>query len=450
MNELSEIHHKNCLNHLQKLIQCNTSNPPGNEIIAVKYLKQIFDDAEIDYKIFEPLPGRASIIARLKGNGHSKPFLMSSHLDVVPAQSASWRVDPFSGSILEDCVWGRGSVDMKNMTAMTLELLLKIKSENHELKRDVIFAAVADEEAGSHYGSKWLVDHHPEYLRAEYGVNEAGGFSVNLDGQTFYPIGVAEKGVAWLEIEFSGLSGHGSLPHEQQILNTVGQVIRNLCLNNMPFHKSPLVMDFIDQMSSHLPLTKRVLMRGLKNSLFNPWLIKLNPDRQSALKLKALFQNTVAPTQLWGSDKINVIPEVAKIGVDGRILPGSSVKEFVQELQTCIRKVTNEKFKIHVLHSQEPSMIPQGYKNSFYDSLCSTLKHRDPAGHPVPFVIPGFSDSHHYHRLGIQCYGFAPAKMPSHINFADLYHATNERLPLSALQFGLNCLWDVVSQWCLK
>lgn len=437
-----------CLEHLQNLIRINTTNPPGNELAAVLYLKSVLDAAQIDYKIFEPKPGRASIIARLHGDGTAKPFLMSSHLDVVPADAKAWSVDPFAGIIQDDCIWGRGAVDMKNMTAMTLSVLLKLKADNVPLKRDVIFAAVADEEAGSVHGSKWLVDNHPELLRAEYGVNEVGGFSLNLGGQTFYPIGVAEKGVVWFEIVAKGESGHGSLPHQKQVLQKIGKALVTLTQNKMPFQASPVVCDFIDSLSAGLTFPKNLLVRGLKNKFLNPLLLKLQADQHSALKLRAMFQNTIAPTLLSASDKINVIAGSAKIGIDGRILPGSSIEEFFANLKKILKPSLGEDYEIQILHAQNPSIIPD-YRNAFFTSLCDTLQKLDPGSHPIPFLVPGFSDSHHYHRLDIKCYGFAPAKLPAHMNLADLYHAHNERLPLAALEFGLRALWDVVHQWCV-
>jgi len=445
MTALTENNHQNCEKFLQELIRIDTTNPPGNELPAALYLKKIFDDHGIACKIFEPKPKRASIIARLSGNGQNQPFLMSSHLDVVPAENQHWAVAPFSGSIHNDCIWGRGAVDMKNMTAMALSVFLKLKTDNIPLKRDVIFAAVADEEAGSHNGAKWLVDHHPEWLQAEYGVNEVGGFNLEFGQKTFYPIGVAEKGVVWLNITAQGEAGHGSLPNPKNALQKIGKLLVTLNSKALPFQSCEIVSKFVLGLAEALPFPKNLFLQGLTSPSLHCWLAALQKNAPLWQKLKPLFYNTATPTGAFAGSAINVIPDVAKITVDGRILPGSSVAEFLQTLQ----KIIGNDFSLEVLHAQEPSVI-KDYDNDFFKQLSSTLKTLDPGSIPLPFVIPGFTDSHHYHRLGIKCYGFAPAKLPSGMSLADLYHAHNERLPLSALRFGLEALWDVAHKWCVN
>ena len=202
--------------HLQNLLRINTTNPPGNEIEAVKYLSGVLTKEAIPHQIFEPAPGRASLVARLKGNGSKRPLLLTSHLDVVPAEGKKWERAPFSGDLKDGFIWGRGALDMKQMTVMELMMLLTVKREGLPLSRDLIFAAVADEEAGCKWGSKWLVANKPELIDAEYALNEVGGFSLHIDRHVFYPIGVAEKGFCWFKVTAQGEPGHGSLPHDDQ------------------------------------------------------------------------------------------------------------------------------------------------------------------------------------------------------------------------------------------
>lgn len=443
---ITEAHHKNCLDTLQKLIQINTTNPPGNEILAAKFIQTLFEAHQIDYQILESAPGRANIVARLKGNGKEKPFLLSSHLDVVPAEKEFWDVDPFAGVIKDGCIWGRGAVDMKNMTAMCLEIFIKLKKENATLKRDVIFVAVADEEAGSTYGSKWLVENHPDLIRTEYALNEVGGFNLEIGERTYYPIGVAEKGVCWFTIKAKGKPGHGSMPHDEQALGKLAKAALILSENNLPFHLSDVVKDFISEVASAQGVFKKIGLGILKNKSLNSVVLKkLTKDRKTANRLWALFHNTAVPTMVSAGQKVNVIPGEATLTIDGRILPGSSVAKFLNEVKAQI----GDGFEFEILHAQEPSEIPN-YNNDFFKSLKTVLENKDPGAKAVPFLVPGFSDSHHYHKLGIQSFGFAPAKLPKGMNLAELYHAHNERLPLKALRFGLEAMWDVVKLWCVE
>lgn len=440
MTSLSDSDIATATTHLQRLIQINTTNPPGNEISACLYIKEVFDREGIPCQILESAPGRANIIARLHGDGSAEPFLFTSHLDVVPAEKENWSEDPFSGVIKNDFIWGRGAVDMKNMTALALTLFVKCKRANLKLKRDIIFAAVADEEAGCHLGSKWLVDHHPDLIRAEYALNEVGGFSMTIDKQIFYPIGVAEKGVCWFEIIARGTPGHGAMPHDDQAIGHVCFAAHKLAHTDLPFHNSKIVTDFINAVSQKTTPPKNLILKSLTKENYSRFTLKyLMPDKKKARQLKNMFRNLATPTKLSAGYKENVIPGTASVTIDGRVLPEQSLASFLNEVQMLI----GDGFEIKLLHGEEPYSMPN-YDDAFYSILKSTLMKHDPGCWPVPFLIPGFTDAKQYQRLGIKCYGFVPVKLPADLNFGDLYHGHNERLPISAIPFGLKVLWDVL------
>lgn len=163
------------LGHFKELLKIPTVNPPGNERRAAEYLARLFDQEQIPYRIVEAAEGRTNIVARLAGNGSARPILLNGHLDVVPVEPARWKHPPFEAVEAEGCVWGRGALDMKNMVAMAAMTLVLLKRMGVELKRDVIFAGVADEEAGCTLGSQYLVENHPDLVDAEYVLGEAGG-----------------------------------------------------------------------------------------------------------------------------------------------------------------------------------------------------------------------------------------------------------------------------------
>lgn len=439
---VTDLDKNECLTHLKNLIRINTTNPPGNEIKAVRYLSQIFDKEKIPYQIVEPKPGRASIIARVKGDGSKKPILLASHLDVVPHERKFWSCDPFEAVTKNESIYGRGAVDMKNVTAMELITFLKLKRSGIKSKRDIILAAVADEEAGCTYGSSWIIKNCPELIAAEYGLNEVGGFTVWIDDIPFYPIGVAEKGFAWFDIIASGDPGHGSMPHKNQAVGKLGKAAALLAKNDLPYQKTKVVRDFILGLSAPLALPKKIILRRMLDKGLHQLVIEnLLPDKNKAKNFWNMLRNTVSPTMLEAGTKVNVIPANAKLTVDGRILPESSVDEFLEQVKAKIGP--GYEFEVH--QAQEPNQLP--YPNEFYDLLCDSLTKHHPGCHPLPFLIPGFSDSNNYNQIGIKVYGFAPVKLPKDIDYGALYHGHDERIPIASMHFATEVMWDVVTRW---
>ena len=182
------------VHHLQALLRIDTTNPPGNELAAVEYLAGVLRVEGIDPIVLESAPQRGNVIARLKGDGSLPPLLLYNHLDVVPAEPQHWTHPPFGGDVADGFVWGRGALDMKNVTAMQLMTVLLLKRNHVPLHRDVIFAGTSDEEIDSDVGAEWLIKYHPDLVRAEYGLSEMGGHTLYLEGKRFYPIMCAEKG----------------------------------------------------------------------------------------------------------------------------------------------------------------------------------------------------------------------------------------------------------------
>lgn len=430
--------------HLQNLIRINTTNPPGHEIAACQYLAAVLKKENIPFTILESAPGRANLVARLVGDQTQKPLLLTSHLDVVPAEKEFWQEDPFGGVIKDGFIWGRGAVDMKQMTAMELAVFLKAHREKLPLKRDLILAAVADEEAGCEHGSKFLVTHHPELIRAEYALNEVGGFSLTIDQHVFYPIGVAEKGLCWFKIIARGKTGHGSMPHDQQALPHLCLATHAITHQDLPFHNTPLVTEFVNELAKKQPFPKNLILKGTTKKMFSRFILKyLFPNAAKAKNFRNMFHNLATPTVFRAGSKENVIPSSAEVIVDGRILPGQTIQSFLQEVQ----KLIGQGFEIEVLQAEEPNQTD--FDNDFFNTLKTSLVSLDPQAIPVPFLIPGFTDAKHYAKLGIKCYGFAPTKLPADLNFGELYHGHNERIPVTAIEFGVKTLWDVILKTCV-
>ena len=186
------------------LLRIDTTNPPGNERAAAEYVKKVLTRAGIDATLLPSAPGRANVVARLAGDGSAAPLLLHGHLDVVPAEPEKWTVPPFAAEIRDGFIYGRGAVDMKNFVAQALATVVLLAREKRRLRRDVIFCAVADEETGMRFGSRWMAEHHPDLVRAEYAIGEGGGFQMHMGGKVLFPVMIAEKGVCWLRLRARG------------------------------------------------------------------------------------------------------------------------------------------------------------------------------------------------------------------------------------------------------
>lgn len=445
--KISESEHekafKEALAYFQTLLRFDTTNPPGNEKKACEYLGSILAKEEIPFTILESAPGRANLICRLASDGSHQPLLLNAHLDVVPAEKENWSHDPFGGEVDQGCVWGRGALDMKHMAVLSLMSLILLNRHKARLKRDLIFAAVADEEAGGAYGSGWLVDNHPDKIRAEYALGEIGGFSRVINGKHFYPVQIAEKGICWLRIRAKGDPGHGSLPNWEGTVGRIGEAASRLGRTRLPLHVTAETEEFVNTMAKHQPFPKGWVLKKILNPRWNRIVLdKVLPDKAMARSLYAVLHNTANPTIIRGGEKVNVLPSEATLEVDGRILPGQTLEGFLKEVKAVIGKgyeVEVARYKPGVSVSPRDPIL--GY-------MADALRLHDPSAIVVPYMVPGFTDATNYHRLGIRCFGFAPVKLPEDFNFVDLIHGHDERIPVEGFRFGLRVLYDLVSKLC--
>ncbi len=431
------------LKHFQSLLRMDTSNPPGNEKQACEYIGSVLRKEKIPFEILESAPGRANLVARLQGDGSRSPLLLNAHLDVVPVEKEHWSHDPFGGEVDQGFLWGRGALDMKNMAAMSLMSLILLHRQKKPLKRDLIFTAVADEEAGGAFGSGWLVENHPEKIRAEYALGEFGGFSRIVDGNHFYPVQIAEKGICWLRIRAKGDPGHGSLPNWDGSVGRIGRAAHLLGKTRLPFHLTRQTREYVNTLAEHQSFPKnRVLKQVLNPRLSRMVLERLLPDKDVARSLYAVLHNTANPTVIRGGNKVNVLPTEAVLDVDGRILPGQTDEDFVRE----VRNVIGKGYEIEVRRYQPGVTVSP--RDPILGYMADALRHHDPSAIVVPYMLPGFTDATHLSRLGIRCFGFSPVKLPENFNFLGLIHGHDERIPVEGFRFGLRVLSDLVGTLC--
>jgi acetylornithine deacetylase/succinyl-diaminopimelate desuccinylase-like protein len=429
----------------QALLRMDTTNPPGNERPAAEYLQARLQEVGYQPVLLEAAPDRSNLVCRYQGTGEAEPLLITAHLDVVEAFSAYWEHPPFSGVIADGCLWGRGAIDMKNMAAMCTAILRCLAREKPVLRRDIIFAAVADEEAGCDLGSRFLVEEHPDLVRAEYAIGESGGFSMHLGGATFYPVQVAEKGAVWLRATVRGEPGHGSMPRDDSAVIKLGEAIARLGKAQMPVHATEHVRRFLHAVAARQPAFAQPLLKVLSHPRLLPRILKLLPDRSVARGMSALLSNTASPTVVRAGDKINVIPAEAELLIDGRTLPGQTPEDLMREL----RHLLGPEVELEVIKSMPP-VTTEPIESPLLDIITKQILAREPEAAVVPYLIPGFTDAKYFTALGARWYGFSPVKLEadSGLRFADMFHGHNERIPIAGLHWGTELLYDVIKEFC--
>ena len=424
---------------LQKLIQFDTTNPPGNEEGCVRFIRELLQSAGIDSQILEKAPGRPNLLARLPGSGQSAPLLLYGHLDVVTTANQAWTHPPFEGRNADGFIWGRGALDMKGGIAMLLAAFLRIKRLGIQPPGDLVLAVLSDEEAGGDLGARFLVEEHAGlFAGVRYALGEFGGFSLDIGKKRFYPIQVAEKQACWLKATVRGQGGHGSMPIRTGAMYKLGRLLQTWTHERLPVHVTPAAAQMVGSIASHLGGVQGwVLGRLLKPSLTDR-VLDLLGDRGDVFS--PLLHHTVSPTVLRGSTKTNVIPGEASVELDGRILPGFQPEDLIREL----RQSSPVEVELDVIRFEPgPTTVDMG----LFDTLAGVLREADPEGIPVPLLLSGMTDGRLFARLGIQSYGFLPMKFPKGFGFNAGIHAADERIPVEAVEFGTNAILRVLQRF---
>jgi acetylornithine deacetylase/succinyl-diaminopimelate desuccinylase-like protein len=328
---------------------------------------------------------------------------------------------------------------MKGGVAMMTAAFLRAKVENLSLPGDVILAIVPDEEAGGEYGARFLVEQHPDlFAGVRYAIGEFGGFSMNVSGQKLYPIMVAEKQMCSMRAIVRGRGGHGSMPVRGGAMARLSRLLRRLDQNWLPIHVTPPVRAMIEAMAAKVGGAKGAVLRQLLSPATAEAVLGLLGPQRSIFE--PLLRNTVSPTGLHASDKINVIPSQVSVDLDGRLLPGQTPDDMLRELQA----VVGPEVELEVLrHEPGPPIVNMG----LFDALAGVLREADPAGTPVPLVLSGVTDGRFFAALGIQTYGFLPMPLPDDFAFTGSIHAADERVPAAAIEFGANAIFAALGRF---
>ncbi len=429
---------------LQRLIQFDTTNPPGNELACAQYIAEVFAGESLAAEVVEPVPGRGSVVARLPGSGAKRPLLLLSHLDVVPAVAADWRHPPFGGEIADGCVWGRGALDTKNLTALWMSLLLAVKRQGLTPSRDLVFAATGDEEMGGTWGVGWLVEHRPDLvLDCEFALNEGGGAGARLAGRTVYHLQTGEKGIAWTRVTATGTGGHASMPHPDNPVVRLAGALHRIGTTPLPLRLTDTFRLYVERLAAALgPELGPVVKEALGEESAERALAALGDDYEAST-IRAMSRNTACPTVVRASDKTNVIPREASALVDCRVLPGQTPEDLLAQLREILglEGRPEEKIRLELERANPASESPPD--TELTRAVEKALAKHDPDATLVPFLSPGGTDGRYLRPRGIVCYGFCPL-LPGEDQAS--VHGVDERLSLRSIEFGLKVLWDVIAE----
>ncbi|MGH3823881.1 MAG: M20/M25/M40 family metallo-hydrolase [Pseudonocardiaceae bacterium] len=407
----------------------NTGDPDTlvGERAAAEYVAGKLDEVGFEITYVESgAPGRGNVIARLPGADPTRGgLLIHGHLDVVPADAAEWSVHPFSGAVQDGYLWGRGAVDMKDMVAMTIAVARRFRREGVIPPRDLVFAFLADEEAGGYYGSQWLVDHHPELFEGcTEAVSEVGGFSLTVrEGRRLYLIQTAEKGIAWMRLRARARAGHGSMVHEDNAVTALCAVVARLGNHRFPLVMTDTVQEFLTAVGEETGL-------DFSGDNVEGAVAKLGGI---ARIVGATLRDTANPTMLDAGYKANVIPSSAEGVVDCRVLPGRQAA-FEREVDELLGPDVTREWVSHL-----PSVLTT-FDGDLVAAMDAAILHEDPGARTIPYMLSGGTDAKSFSRLGMRCFGFAPLRLPPDLDFAALFHGVDERVPVDGLIFGTRVL----------
>jgi acetylornithine deacetylase/succinyl-diaminopimelate desuccinylase-like protein len=433
-----------CIAHLQALIRMDTVNPPGRELGVARYLDDVLRGANIETTLLEPAPGRAALIARLKGSGQKRPVMMMAHMDVVGVERERWMTNPFGGEILDGFLYGRGAIDDKGMLAVNLQTMLLLNE--HVLKtggtldRDVIFLATSDEEAGGDFGIEWVIANHPPILEAEFALNE-GGRLRELDGRLAYAaVQCGEKVATVVRLTASGSPGHASVPIPD---NAVVRLARAVSI--AAEHREPVV----------ITETSRQFFAGLSSFWKDPNVRTAMLDISSGDPRRieagamvvsenppfdAMIRNGITPTMLSAGVRPNVIPAEASATLNVRVLPGQSLDDLIGRLHAAIN---DDAVKITV-ESRSPEAPATPDDTPMYAAIRDALAALAPGVPAVPFLSTGATDSAPLRRAGVKAYGILPFPLTE----ADegRMHGHDERVSVASLAFAVRLSWEIFNR----
>lgn len=427
------------VNWMQEYLRIDTTNPPGNEMRAVAFYKKILDQEGIENRSFEYAPGRGDLWARIPHTTSEakRPIILLNHMDVVTSDASHWKVPPFSGEIKDGYIWGRGAQDMKDEGLAQLVVMVMLKREKIALDRDVIFLAVADEEADG-TGSDWFIAHQRDLLgNAEFLINEGGENLLDSGTVKYVGVDVGEKTTYWLRVVAHGRPGHGSRPNPDSAPNRLVRALNRIIAYRTPLRVLPVVDEFLRDMAPSEPPERAAYYRDVNKAIEDK---KFQDMLESDESLNFLLRDTISLTMLGGSGQTNVIPPEAWANLDVRILPGGDPKA----LQSALQKVVNDpNVTVEALNREFQVANYSGTDNALYAAIQEVSAKYFPGTPVVPHITSGYTENQRYRPLGINSYGFNPYTATDEEGNTE--HGNDERIRVDEVRRGPRILLDVVA-----
>ncbi len=448
---------------LSRYIQFDTTNPPGNELPAAHWLADQLRSRGItdDVTVLEPAPGRGLVLARIPGSEPLKPLLVNHHMDVVAADPAQWTYPPFSGAVADGFVWGRGTLDTKNLGVIFLLALESLRKTGARFRRPVIFLAVPDEETGGKHGMGWLLEQaekpadkpgffeKPGLSAARHGIaldpewvwdEGGGGFKDMFGPGVMFGLTVVEKQIQHLKLIARGKPGHASMPHNDNANVTLLNALKRVLDAPRPLRINPVTRAMFQAIAP----TQKFPASALLKRLDNPLALRLVAGRlQKDNTLNAMLRDTVSLTILRSGYKVNVIPERAEAEIDCRLLPDTDAGEFHAWLKS---RLADERIQVEITESSPPSGIAP-LEGPFVDVVKAAIRQHMPEAGVFPMLVPGGTDGRYWRQRGYAAYGFAPVVMER----SDLgrVHGIDERISGDNLLTAIKITRNIIEKLCV-
>jgi acetylornithine deacetylase/succinyl-diaminopimelate desuccinylase-like protein len=409
---------------LQSLIRFDTVNPPGNERAAIEHLQALLAGAGFECELLAAESQRPNLVARLKGKQDGPTLCYLGHVDTVLADAHEWTHDPWSGDDADGFIWGRGSLDMKSQVAAEVAAAVSLaRSGWRPAHGELLVVAVVDEETGGELGAKWLCETHPEKVRCDMLLNEGGGPCFELDGQRFYGVCCAEKGVFRFTVSTDGVAGHASMPK-------MGE--------NALLKMAPVLERLASGQPSLTPTAEpRAFLNGLGENEHDPeGALRRLGERDARLRnlFEPMFGVTFTPTRIRASEKINVIPSLAELKVDCRVPPGLGEAEVLVGIEQVLGGIEGLRidFTEQIVGNRSPLSSP------LMGAIDEWLAGSDAGARTVPVILPGFTDSRHFRAAFPECvaYGFFPQRHQTLLETQSLIHAADERIDVRDVELA--------------
>ncbi|WP_419841982.1 M20/M25/M40 family metallo-hydrolase [Candidatus Poriferisodalis sp.] len=427
--------------------ECVNDGTPesGGEVRNADAITAYLDGVGLDLEVFDAAPGRRSLVARIEGYDPAAPTLcLMGHTDVVPVNPDGWSREPFSGELIDGEIWGRGAVDMLNLTSSMAVAFRHLAATGYRPKGDLVYFACADEEAGSAFGARWMAEHHRDAISADYVLTENGGLHSGPRDAPFIGMNVGEKGVAWRRLRVRGVPGHGSRPFRQNnALVTAAAVVHRIANYRPPPRFHELWREQVDTLGVDED-TRAIL---LDESRIEDWL-DAHPSASTAAHLYSCTHTSFSPNVIGAptSMKTNVIPDHVDVEVDVRTLPGEAANDVQAHLDEALGDLADE-VDVEIIMN-DPASVSR-VDTPLWDALQIAVGRRFPTARLTPQLIIGFTDSRVYRDLGAVAYGaglFSPDLDSS--DYGARFHGNDERIDLESLALTTQLWLDVVdSLW---